>query len=538
MIRFSDARQTFNLEKAFETQPDNYVLIGDVVTMDDVLTVHRRGAVGIAGNSILFVVGSEAQIPVASATWTRVDTQGTIFPGMIDLHNHLPYNMLPFWAVDQSYEIRNEWQNRHPEYDLNVKRPFEILAKNSDKDYPRAMARYAECRSLFGGVTTGQGISAKNASADPIAYAGLMRNIEFPEDASWPAAFGQTGDLKPAEILTTLVPALEKKTPYLYHLCEGKNAVARQHFLDLKVSSDTWAVNRWLIGVHCVGLEAEDLEVFKLAGGVVWSPTSNLLLYGVTAKIEEIKKRNIPISLGVDWSPSGCKNILGELKVAWAISQQHSNIFSPADLVAMCTSTPAAMIDWQNKVGKVIEGLRADLLVIEGIHADPYLALIEAKETDIRAVLVDGIPRLAKADPWAIAQPESTELYHIGGVPYFIDVPASQGIWQGMTLSTAVAKLTYGLEHLAEVEGITKSLHYQWHISGLSNSNDWWIEDEFSPAPPSELFALSPGNPPSIPPIPLKLPPLAAVDDSEFGTKFAANPNLPEYLKNLFRSPS
>ncbi len=55
---------------------------------------------------------------------------------------------------------------------------------------------------------------------------------------------------------------------------------------------------------------------------IVWSPLSNLLLYGGTARVEAAKAAGVTIGLGSDWSPSGSKNLLGELKVAWLYNQQ------------------------------------------------------------------------------------------------------------------------------------------------------------------------------------------------------------------------
>jgi cytosine/adenosine deaminase-related metal-dependent hydrolase len=49
---------------------------------------------------------------------------------------------------------------------------------------------------------------------------------------------------------------------------------------------------------------------------MVWSPLSNYLLYGDTADIEDAKSEGVLIGIGSDWSPSGSKNLLGELKIA------------------------------------------------------------------------------------------------------------------------------------------------------------------------------------------------------------------------------
>ncbi len=99
---------------------------------------------------------------------------------------------------------------------------------------------------------------------------------------------------------------------------------------------------------------------------------------------------SVPIALGSDWSPSGSKNLLGELKVA--------RLAAPAgvddrDLVDMATCTPAQMLGWQAALGSLATGFRADLIAVAGTTADPYTQLVDALETDVVLVMINGIPR-------------------------------------------------------------------------------------------------------------------------------------------------
>ena len=48
----------------------------------------------------------------------------------------------------------------------------------------------------------------------------------------------------------------------------------------------------------------------------MWSPFSNLWLYGATTDVAAARARGLRLCLGSDWAPSGTKNLLGELKVA------------------------------------------------------------------------------------------------------------------------------------------------------------------------------------------------------------------------------
>ena len=108
------------------------------------------------------------------------------------------------------------------------------------------------------------------------------------------------------------------------------------------------------------------------------------------------------MALGSDWAPSRTKNLLGELKVAWLVSQERElpngdPLFSPAELVAMVTVNPATIVGWQTRLGLVAKDRWADLVVVKGTTGDGHRHLIEALEADISLVMIDGIPRASTA---------------------------------------------------------------------------------------------------------------------------------------------
>ena len=74
----------------------------------------------------------------------------------------------------------------------------------------------------------------------------------------------------------------------------GNHASARQHFLDLEISPNVWAIAASLTGIHCNALTRQDFD--RLAGvraGMVWSPLSNLMLYGQTADIKAARAAGV-----------------------------------------------------------------------------------------------------------------------------------------------------------------------------------------------------------------------------------------------------
>jgi hypothetical protein len=113
--------------------------------------------------------------------------------------------------------------------------------------------------------------------------------------------------------------------------------------------------------------------------------------------VSDAKRAGVRIGLGSDWSPSGSKNLLGELKVAFLVGQQVGGI-DAADVVAMATRNAARILGWDKAIGTLEAGKRADLLVIDGISPTPYEALVRAKETDLALVMINGVARFGRAN--------------------------------------------------------------------------------------------------------------------------------------------
>ena len=105
---------------------------------------------------------------------------------------------------------------------------------------------------------------------------------------------------------------------------------------------------------------------------MIWSPLSNLLLYGKTADVVAAKTEGVRIGIGSDWSPSGSKNLLGELKVARLVSASLGNVFSDREIVAMATTNAASILQWDRVLGSLEAGKRADLIVVDGTSGDAY----------------------------------------------------------------------------------------------------------------------------------------------------------------------
>src|SRR5262245_28558578 len=89
----------------------SYVLDGRVVTMDHSFHVLDRGRVYVRAGDIVAVRKAGAAAPAGFADVPVIKTRGTIFPGLIELHNHLSYNVLPLWQVPRIFAHRGQWSD-------------------------------------------------------------------------------------------------------------------------------------------------------------------------------------------------------------------------------------------------------------------------------------------------------------------------------------------------------------------------------------------------------------------------------------------
>ena len=262
-----------------------FVLAGDVVTMDDHLTVVPDGRIYVDSGVITAVLPAAAPAPAGFEKVKTLQSKGTIYPGLIELHNHLSYDVLPLWQVPKRYSNRDQWQG--PATQGLISGPMKVIG--SHPGYPEAVVRYVECKCLLGGVTTSQGVALFSFSGISTYYRGIVRNVERTDDPELPAWKSHIADVaaKDASIFVDSI----KHSRYLLHLSEGTDASARAHFEALHLSGNTWAINQNLAGIHCVALTDADFAALASRGGsMVWSPLSNLLLYGATADVAAAKE--------------------------------------------------------------------------------------------------------------------------------------------------------------------------------------------------------------------------------------------------------
>lgn len=516
-------------------------LAGQIVTMDSTRRVLKKGTIYIEQGGIVALRDEGEPAPVGFETVPVVETAGTIFPGLIELHNHLSYDILRLWGVPKKYGNRGQWAGT-PEYRQLISGPMKIIGQFAG--LMPAVVRFVECKCLIGGVTTSQGIELYSNKGARRYYRGIVRNVEQTGDPNLIEAATRIPDVEAADAEAFLARLGQKKC-FLLHLAEGRDNTARRHFLSLQFKPGQWAIAPSLAGIHCAGLEKSDFDIMAEKGAaMVWSPLSNLLLYGGTADVAAAKQAGVRIGIGSDWSPSGSKNLLGELKVAHLISQEQGGIFSDADIVALATTNAAKILHWEDHLGSLEPGKRGDLLVIKGTSADPYGTLINSVESSIKLVMINGVARYGHPD-LMIQLGAPGEKLTVGGearVLHLAQKTADPDV-APISLKQAKAKLKKALRDLPDLKPpamlMPKGLAIESPVT-------WFLAlDELSPTGMDVRHHLPMKGRPTMAeakgPVTLKVAPvqlkslqldsMTVVDDGEFLTDVAKQKNLPEYIK-------
>ncbi|MFZ0545236.1 MAG: amidohydrolase family protein, partial [Candidatus Promineifilaceae bacterium] len=431
--------------------PYKYVLEGRIVTMG-VQGVLDDGAIYIEDGVINDVRPTSALPPSGFEQVERILTGDTLYPGLIELHNHLPYNAIPLWQLARGFTNNGQWRNNSTtdyQYALKVQRPAQVLGNTAG--LVEAVIRFVECRCLLGGTTTSQGITLVNVGISSY-FPGLIRNVEAPQLADLPAAGTRIANPPNDQAgKEAYLANLQNETCYLQHLSEGTDETARGWFLRLKMNNGDWAIHRSLCGIHSAALKREDFDIMVQHGAsMVWSPLSNFLLYGNTADIQAVASSGIKVGLGSDWGPSGSKNLLGELKVAWLTNLEAGGVFSPQQLVQMVTSNAAEILGWDQQLGTLEAGKRADIVAINGKRNDPYLHLIEARETGVTLVVIDGVPRVGQPRIMNHFALTNSELFMVGGSKRILHLAQENvhPLVAGLTLTEAINRLSNALDNL------------------------------------------------------------------------------------------
>ena len=363
------------------------LLRGNVLAPDG---LYHGGQVLVVGDKIA-CVGCDCDADAQAAEASRVDcADGVISPGLINTHDHLGFaNNIPIGEGPDRYEHRHDWrkgQNGH----------VKISTMGSANGQ---QIEAGELRFLIGGATSTIGGGGGRA--------GLTRNLDdgndkeglplqtvnsdtFPLDDSGGKQLENGCDYGGSPTTTSQISSLDA---YLGHIGEGINKAAKNEFLCTSMGSGDVIEPQSSI-VHGIAMDVADMiETVNEGAKIIWSPRSNIVLYGDTATVTAMHQLGATIALGTDWVPTGSMNMLRELNCADYLNANHyDHHFTDYDLWRMATANAAEVLGAGDLIGSLKVGYYADIAVFDGSQNPKYRSMIDGDPSDVGLVLRGGTP--------------------------------------------------------------------------------------------------------------------------------------------------
>jgi 5-methylthioadenosine/S-adenosylhomocysteine deaminase len=367
-----------------------------------------------------------------------VRTEGVLLPGLIDLHGHPEFNIFAPWEPPRFFPNRYSWRGSDA-YHALVRTPQNTL---QDKLPAGTQLRYAEIRALTGGVTAIQGASGLNRATDE----SLVRNVDlriFGEHKARAMIDLPDGpDGRGADTLANVLAAIDlgEVNAFYVHLAEGQRDNQRSidefaNLVDLK------ALTPATIVIHGSALARDQLgDMRDVGASLVWSPQSNLRLYGETTRASDALDLGLPVALGADWLPSGSTSLLGELKIARQELANQGRREQARSLVDMVTADAADIAGLGDRLGRIEAGRPADVLVLARRDDDAYESVCRATAMDVELVTIGGDLSYGRTD-WvevlaADFSSPALEPVIAWGRPMMLDVSWRANPGEGDTMTT------------------------------------------------------------------------------------------------------
>lgn len=280
-----------------------------------------------------------------------------IFPGLINSHDHLDFNLFPALG-NTRYDNYRAWGQ-----DIHTRNRDEITAVLKIPQPLRI--QWGIYKNLFNGFTTvvnhGEWLDTTGTPITIHQQCHNLHSIGFERNWRW-----------------KLNRPTNNHWPFVLHVGEGKDSPA-QHEITQLIKWNLF--HRPLIGVHGVAMTEAQAAHFR---ALVWCPASNYFLLHQTAPISRLKN-HVPILFGTDSTLTSPWDCWSQIRLA-----RQEKAATDEQLLQMLTTAPAAAWNLTDR-GKLEKGMLADLVIARPANtAKDWDAFYEISPDNILLVLSQG----------------------------------------------------------------------------------------------------------------------------------------------------
>lgn len=400
-----------------------------VLCMDEEYCQYERGAVAVSGDQIV-AVGPAEELKKDFSADELIDCQGKVLmPGLVNSHTHVPMNLLrglgddlrlDVWLLGYIMPVEREYVN--PEF---VQLGTSLACAELIRSGVTSFADMYYFEDQVAEATAEAGLRAvccqtilKFPSPDADSYEGSLAASEA-MIKKWKGHPLITPAVAPHSPYTTTVDILKSATemalkydvPLHIHIAETAQEV--EDSLELHDTTVVPYLEQYdifkakVIAAHCVHIDDREMHTLARYGvGVAHNPTSNLKLSSGIAPVSNMLDHGIQVGIGTDGvSSNNDLDMFEELRLAALLAKGSTGdptVVPARTAIAMATSMGAKAIHLADQVGSLVEGKKADLILvnINTLHNSPhfrndpdgiYAQLVyAAKSTDVSDVMVNG----------------------------------------------------------------------------------------------------------------------------------------------------
>ena len=380
--------QTFG-ETCEVTTGDTGRLVTGIILTDGVTYVGGQVLLDSTGAITCAACDCTATAGAATATQLLCPT-AVVSPGLINAHDHISFQSSPQMRTSERYEHRHDWRTGNGGH----------TSISSGSSNIATQIRWAELRQVMAGTTSIVG-STFSSTGNP----GMLRNLDSNNAGQLGMLAGTTGvqsdtfpldDTSGTELTSSCAyPSLPTSPPgttaYLPHVSEGIERSANNEFVCLTQTNNGILSARTAI-IHGVGLTARDIALMSLQGtSLIWSPRSNVSLYGDTAAVPLFKRLGVNIAIGTDWTISGSMNLLRELQCADSLNRNsYNNALTDEELWQLATRGGADATETEASIGRIAVGRLGDLAIFKRKPGSFFRSVIDAQPQDVVTTMRGG----------------------------------------------------------------------------------------------------------------------------------------------------
>ncbi|WP_299263413.1 amidohydrolase family protein [Halorientalis sp.] len=217
---------------------------------------------------------------------------------------------------------------------------------------------------------------------------------------------------------------------------------------DIEKAKQEGVLDENFVGAHCVWVDEQDIaDIAESECKIVHNPVyklgytvdSDVHAFGDgIAPIFDLCKSGCTVGLGQDGCMGNTQDLFKEMRML-ALTQHHKyerkDIFPPAKLLEMATIENARAVSWENDIGSIEPGKKADIALVNldkpkfASNANlPASIVYQASAADVSTVIADGtvlmrdrqVQTIDEEETLAEARDAIPELFHRAGLEEYL----------------------------------------------------------------------------------------------------------------------